>query len=191
MIVPVEGVDLGLSITWASWNLGAISKTKKDSVTFIGELGQYGEYYAWGETSSKETYTNANYTYTENVNKLPADHDAAAQNWGDGWRMPTEAEWNELVESCTIQWETVNGIQGQRYTSRRNGKSIFLPAAGVKKSSVSFLGSYGYYWSNTKNPIHDTEGSCMVFSRDGQYNDPSQSYTRFTGLQIRPVKKKE
>ncbi len=189
-IVPVEGVDLGLSITWASWNLGATSTTTEDGQT-IGQVGQYGEYYAWGENSPKETYTSANYTYTENVNKLPADHDAAAQNWGDGWRMPTEAEWNELVESCTIQWESVNGIQGQRYTSRRNGKSIFLPAAGVKRSSVSFSGSYGYYWSSTKNPIHDTEGSCMVFSEDKQFNDPSQSYTRFTGLQIRPVKKKE
>ena len=189
-IVPAEGVDLGLSVTWASWNLGATETTTQSGVT-IGQVGQLGGYYSWGETSTKSRYRLADYLYGDSPlpeTTLTAEHDAAVQNWGDGWRMPTEDEWDELVINCTVKWESVNGLQGYRYTSKKNGRSIFIPAGGVNNGSLLFS-DYGYYWSSTKHPTDKQRATCMLFN-NGQFNDPSTPYERFCGMPIRPVKKK-
>ena len=121
-----EVVDLGLSVYWASCNLGA-SKPE-----------EYGNYYAWGETSPKSDYTTDNYSYynsstTEYINIgseiSGTEYDAAHVNLGGDWRMPTKDEMQELKSKCTWKWIQISGINGYQVTGP-SGKSIFLPAAG-------------------------------------------------------------
>ena len=188
--VSADGVDLGLSVKWATWNVGATQKGSDGK----GKEGQYGYYYSWGSTEPQERYLSSDYTLSITEGTLSAEHDVAQTKWGDGWRMPTEDECEELILNCNVTWTTVNGVSGYRYTSRKKGyenKSIFMPAAGVRTSNVQFSGSYGYYWTSTKHPSNPELATCMVFNSSGQYNDSSQQYERFGGLQIRPVKAKE
>ena len=189
MIVPADGVDMGLSVKWATWNVGAT----QTGIDGKGKAGQYGNYYSWGSTEPQSSYLSSDYQYysqpiTERT--LSAEHDAAQTKWGDGWRMPTEDECEELVLNCNVSWTSVDGVSGYRYTSKINGKSIFMPAAGVWTSYVQNPGEYGYYWTSTKHPSNPEQATCMVFNNTGQYNDSSQQYERFGGLQIRPVKAK-
>ena len=135
-------VDLGLpsGTKWATCNLGATSPE------------EYGDYFAWGETTTKTTYTLNNYTYTDNPNVLPYSADAATVNWGICWRMPTKEEFEELKNNCTIAWTTQNGVTGQLFTGP-NGNSIFLPAAGFRyNSSLLETGENGHYWSSSIQP---------------------------------------
>ena len=152
-----EYVDLGLSVKWATCNVGA-SKPE-----------EYGDYFAWGETQPKSTYNWSTYKYcngsyntltkynnsssygtVDNKTQLELSDDAARANWGGSWRMPTRAEQGELRENCTWTWTTQNGVNGYKVTSKKNGNSIFLPAAGYRDvSSLSNAGSYGDYWSSS------------------------------------------
>ena len=132
-------VDLGLpsGTRWATCNIGASTSTA------------YGNYYAWGETSTKSNYTEVNYTYTGNPTTLPSSADAATANWGTGWRMPTQTEMQELIDNCTVTWTTQNGVNGRLFTGT-NGNSIFLPAAGYRLDSELYgAGSNGVYWSSS------------------------------------------
>ena len=158
-------VDLGLpsGTRWATCNVGASTPTA------------YGNYYAWGETSPKSTYTEDNYTYSDNPTTLPSNRDAATANWGSGWRMPTYAEMNELKNNCTVTWTTQNGVNGRLFIGP-NGNSIFLPAARRYGSSLYGAG-YGYYWSSSLFSslstyrawyLYFNSGSCYV-SYDGRY----------------------
>ena len=152
-----EYVDLGLSVKWATCNVGA-SKPE-----------EYGDYFAWGETQPKSTYNWSTYKYcngsyntltkynnsssygtVDNKTQLELSDDAARANWGGSWRMPTRAEQGELRENCTWTWTTQNGVNGYKVTSKKNGNSIFLPAAGYRDvSSLSNAGSLGNYWSSS------------------------------------------
>ena len=151
-----EAVDLGLSVKWATCNVGA---TKPE---------EYGNYYAWGETTSKDDYSwetykfgtyNDDYNYskltkyneTDGKTILEAADDAATQNWGSNWRMPTIEEWQELINNCTWTWTALNGVNGYQVKAS-NGKAIFLPAAGYRdRDALSDAGSYGNYWSSSLN----------------------------------------
>ena len=125
-----EYVDLGLGVKWATFNVGA---TKPE---------EYGDYFAWGETEPKSTYDWS--TYSE------ASDDVAAVKWGGNWRMPTKAEQDELREYCKWTWTTQNGVKGYKVTSKFNGRSIFLPAAGCRLgSSLYYADSEGFYWSSS------------------------------------------
>ncbi len=157
-----EYVDLGLSVKWASYNIGA---TKPE---------EYGDYFAWGETTTKSTYnwstykwrngsdnsltkynTKSSYGTVDNKTKLDAIDDAAVVNWGGSWRMPTHAEMTELRDNCTWTWTSQNGVNGCKVTSKRNGNSIFFPAAGYRDdSSLYNAGSYGYYWSSSLHTLY-------------------------------------
>ncbi len=157
-------VDLGLSVKWASINVGA------------SYPWEYGDYFAWGEVESKEDYSwstykwcmngssnqltkycnNSSYGYngfTDNKTVLDPEDDAAAVNWGGSWRMPTYDELNELMTQCTWTWTTLNGVYGRKVTSNKEGytdKWIFLPAAGSRSgSSLYYAGSCGFYWSSS------------------------------------------
>lgn len=151
-----EAIDLGLSVKWASCNLGA-SKPE-----------DFGNYYAWGETAPKDTYTEDNYIAPPEGD-LDDAHDAATVNLGKPWRMPTKDEMYELISKCTWVWVARvrpdgYGIMGQLVTGP-NGNSIFLPAAGAKYveeedskdegepfgPNTYRAGSYGYYWMKTYN----------------------------------------
>ena len=116
-----EYVDLGLSVMWATCNIGADSPE------------DYGNYYAWGETETKDTYTSSNsVTYGVSMSDFSgsAYSDAATANWGSTWRMPTSSEIDELISDCTWTWTTLNDVNGYEVTGT-NGNSIFLPAAGL------------------------------------------------------------
>ena len=134
-----EYVDLGLpsGLKWATCNVGATNPE------------EYGDYFAWGEIKPKQRYVDDNYTYNSNTRTLPLSADAANVNWGGKWRMPTKAEYDELRNHCTWEWTTLNGIEGYKVISKKNGNSIFLPAAGRRYDSLYAAGLFGYYWSSS------------------------------------------
>ena len=137
-----DWVDLGLpsGLKWATCNVGATTPEG------------YGNYYAWGETTTKASYDQSNsVTYNQEISDFSgnATYDAARANWGSTWRMPTKAEIEELINNCTWTWTTQNGVNGYRVIGS-NGNSIFLPAAGCySAASPSDVGGYGNYWSST------------------------------------------
>lgn len=137
-----EAVDLGLSVKWASFNVGATSQT------------EMGDRFAWGETSPKEYYTANTYTFADGKNEsrsltLSNSNDAASANWGNGWRMPTLEEMVELRDKCDRQAHTINGVRGVSFIGP-NGNSIFLPAETTSGSSRAMA----IYWSRTKTPYN-------------------------------------
>ena len=164
IISGAQAVDLGLSVKWASCNVGA---TKPE---------EYGDYFAWGETKPKKVYSWETYKYcngsyntltkyndksyfgrVDYKTTLDAQDDAAIVNWGGEWRMPTRVELDELCTKCKWVWTTLDGVKGFKVIGP-NGNSIFLPAAGYMSSSgLRNEGSYGYYWSSslyTDNPLN-------------------------------------
>ena len=170
-----DWVDLGLSVKWATCNVGA-SKPE-----------DYGNYYAWGETSTKSSYTKSNSkTYKKSMGDIKGNssYDAARANWGGKWRLPTKAEMQELINKCSWTWTTQNGKNGYKVTGP-NGNSIFLPAAGYRYgSSLDYAGSVGCYWSSTS---HGSDGdyACRPhFSSDNHYMGYSR---RYFGHCVRPV----
>lgn len=182
-----EAVDLGLSVKWASCNVGAESPE------------EYGDYFAWGETTTKSDYSSSNsVTYFLSNSELEyrgiigadgnltAAYDAATANWGDEWRMPTFDEMKELIDKCTWKWTTMNGVKGRKVTGP-NGNSIFLPAAGSRYgTSLRSAGSYGYYWSAT--PYGGSYYAYRLLFDSGDYD---WSYgNRYDGPAVRPVSEK-
>ena len=168
-----EYVDLGLSVKWATCNVGA------------NKPEDYGDYFAWGETKPKKSYSSSNYSYTSNPTTLPLSADAARANWGGSWRMPTKAEQDELRNNCTWTWTTQKGVKGYMVTSKKNGKSIFLPAAGYcSESSLIYAGSYGQFWSSSLDSDFPSNAWYVYF-----YSSLVRRYydSRCNGRSVRPV----
>lgn len=159
-------VDLGLSVKWATCNVGATSPE------------DYGDYYQWGAIEP-----NAVYAAVGDISG-DAKYDAATANWGGSWRMPTEEELQELIDDCTWTCTERNGVNGCEVKSKKNGNSIFLPAAGCLDGDYLFGdGSDGYYWGSKPN---DTDGArCLYFS--GGYYQTVGWYGRGFGRSVRPV----
>lgn len=161
----VPFADLGLSVKWAMCNIGA------------SKPGEYGDYYAWGETNPKTCYNWTSYRFckgdqdmltkycpsgkkefwggtdavADNKSKLEPGDDVAHIKLGGKWRIPTEAEWRELQSRCRWEWTIKNGHYGYEVTGP-SGNSIFLPAAGRKyDATLNFDGSGGFYWSSSLN----------------------------------------
>ena len=207
----VQAVDLGLpsGIKWASCNVGA--EKPED----------FGNYYAWGEVVPKNyywwyTYKYANGTswddpkltkycnevrygdngFTDNKTTLDPEDDAAHVNWGGSWRMPTYAEWNELMDNCTWTWTKQNGINGinsiygYRVASKTNSNSIFLPAAGSRGGPGLSIVGYdgGSYWSSLLNENSPRDAWYLVFGSGdvSMYGRDSDGY-RVGGRSVRPV----
>ena len=179
-----EYVDLGLSVKWATCNVGASSPS------------DYGNYYAWGET-----WTKLNYVETDSVGhdfsdyallergiigydgNLTSAYDAARVNWGGTWRMPTFLEIKELKEKCSWVWTTMNGVKGRKVTGP-NGNSIFLPTAGYRLNELlSWTSYFGLYWSAT--PYSSSLSACNLDFRDDNYGWDDN--TRCYGHVVRPV----
>lgn len=193
-----EYVDLGLSVKWATCNVGA---TKPE---------EYGDYYAWGEIETKTGYSWANYKYrstgdspddikfkkysTDRIygindckSVLESDDDVARVKWGGKWRMPTESERDELYHKCKWIWTTVNGVSGYVVTSKLPGftdRSIFLPAAGFKdETGLHHDGSFGAYWSSSLV----TDCRYVWYLNFDSENIQMYGSLRYYGFSIRPV----
>lgn len=187
----VRAVDLGLSVKWASCNVGAESPE------------EYGGYYAWGETEEKTNYSWSTYKWCNGISNsltkyctdsswgtvdnkatLDPEDDVAHVKWGGNWRMPTSAEQTELLNSCTWSWTSVNGVNGYRVTGP-NGNSIFLPAAGYRYGEdVKGRGPYGYFWSATLRESHSGLAYYLEYY-DGSYG--WYFFSRCYGHCVRPV----
>ena len=170
-----EAVDLGLSVKWAAWNVGATSPEEA------------GGYYAWGECDTKLFYSGNNYKHYSQCRYDISNtlNDVAKQKWGSDWRMPTEHEMNELLNKCTWISSTVNGVKCYKVTGP-NGNSIYLPFAGKRDDDYnSEVGDGGYYWSGTYK--EDYKAASLYFSDYNQYLD--DSYSREQGRMVRAVTK--
>ena len=170
-------VDLGLpsGTKWATMNVGADSPE------------EYGDYFAWGETNTKYSYTSSTYSYSSNPTTLPLDKDAAYINWGPSWRMPTRTEQNELSNTSytTWTWTTQNGVKGYKVTSKINGNSIFLPATGHRLNSDLYdAGSGGLYWSSSLDTSSSNDAYLLYFGSD---DVGSGCNYRLYGHSVRPV----
>jgi hypothetical protein len=193
-------VDLGLTsgTLWATMNVGA-TKVEDD-----------GDHVAWGETSPKNEYTWETYKYSEgdynlltkycnnseygyegfvdNQKELLPEDDAACVHWGDNWRTPTDSMWIELVKECDWTWVTQNRRTGCKVSSKVNGNSIFLPAAGVMyKNLIGNRNHHGYYLSSTLNGGSPYSIRIVEFYNGGHQN---VGYFRQDGLSVRPVRVK-
>ena len=178
-------VDLGLSVKWATCNVGATTPE------------EYGDYFAWGETTMRAEYDTLNYPinglskselqsqgYIDSEGNLTSQYDAATANWGGNWRMPTNDELEELIKNCTWKWISLNGFEGYEVTGP-NGNSIFLPAAGYRRVySLRNAGSYGSYWSSTPYEYYYNFAYYLHFDSSGHRMN---YYYRSSGLSVRPI----
>ena len=205
-----QAIDMGLSVKWAPWNVGA-SKAEEN-----------GAYFAWGEINTKETYDWGTYYWMAegqsdwtNINKyqiadgqfsadwyakdqfigdgkstLESEDDAATANWGSGWRMPTMAELEELMneDNCTWTWvENYNDsdLNGYEVKSKTTAGLLFLPAAGDRwDSSLYRAGADGRYWSSELRSGNARSARCLYFDSSGRYS--SNDYRR-SGFSVRAV----
>ena len=173
-------IDLGLSVKWASHNVGANSPE------------EYGSYYAWGETEGKSKYTEDTYkwysngSYTDIGSEISGtEYDVAHVKWGGNWRIPSKEEIRELVENCRCEKVTYKGVKGSKFISKKNGNSIFLPAAGARYGTkVDYSGTNGNYWSGTLYP--DGSNNAYDLYCNG-YHAHWNVYDRYIGFSVRPV----
>ncbi|MBR5924233.1 MAG: Ig-like domain-containing protein [Bacteroidales bacterium] len=194
-VEPPDAVDLGLSVKWASFNIG---------VTAPEEYGFY--YFAWGETETKSSYSWSTYKWANGASNkltkycstdkvdfwdgtgspdgktvLDPEDDVAHVKLGGRWRMPTYDEWMELYNNCRWIWTSRKGVNGIKVISIKNGNSIFLPAGGKCDPDPEYRNLYGYYWSASIN--------CIASFGSGSF-DVSQGWTpgsRYKGFSVRPV----
>lgn len=206
-VTGFESVNLGLSVRWATCNIGADNPW------------EYGDYFAWGETETKESYDLMTYKWfagaiyyykmdiwyrkltkycsisyysyygqCDNKTRLDNEDDVSNVLGGNRWRTPTESDFQELISKCSWRWTTMNNVSGYLITSKINGNSIFLPAAGEK----------------TETELFNQESSCLYWSRNRYMNEADDFFSiilyayptgvgtqgsfRWGGLPIRPVK---
>ena len=201
-------VDLGLpsGTKWATCNVGATAPEEYGDYFAWGETEPKTTYdwntYKWATATWDATYeswqletltkycTSGEYGTVDNKTVLDLEDDAAHANRGGAWRMPTDAEWTELRENCTWTWTSDyngTGVAGRIVTSKINGNSIFLPAAGVRDDRDFGLlgaGDYGGYWSSslgTDNPKY----AWNVYFDSGNVDGDDSG--RYGGLSVRPV----
>lgn len=175
-------IDLGLpsGTLWATTNVGAFNP--EDA----------GNYFAWGETKPKFIFSKDNYT-SDNLTTLGISDDAAAANWGSDWCMPTQEQWQELKDRCTCTWTELNGGRTTGYTVKGpNGKTIFLPAAGIGQEDpverVRGYGEWSTYWSSTLNTKDNSMAFGLYFQKKNNYIDILSRNQRYNGLSVRPVR---
>ena len=175
-----EYVDLGLSVKWATYNLGA------------SKVSEQGDLFSWGETSTKSKFTWGNYVYANGTSSSVMDigkdisgtqYDAAKALWGEDWRMPTEEEFNELLEKCSFTSKTIDGVKGGLFTGP-NGNSIFIPYAGCSYDGTTVgKNTRALYWTSTLTTSKQKATAFYITD-----NKPFMSYGyRRSGFSIRPV----
>ena len=179
-------IDLGLpsGTKWACCNVDD-DASKQSPIN-------YGCYYAWGETEEKSYYDWSTYTHCDGSSSTCHDlgsdiagtqYDVAHVKWGGSWVMPSKEQQVELRINCTYEEKTVNGVKGGKFTSKTNGVSIFLPAAGHRiESGLNSTDSGGNYWSSTPCDDCNAYNLGFYFGNAGWYNDG-----RYWGFSVRPV----
>ena len=192
-----EAIDLGLSVKWASFNVGA----KKPE--------EYGDYFEWGEPTTSITILNEStyrwydintkrltkyctdpaYGIVDNKKTLDPEDDAAHVAWGKGWRIPTIAQIDELITKCNWRWTTFNGINGYIVSSKKNSNYIFLPAAGlVGYTGIVNCNIVGSYWSRSLFTDYSYDKGACLLSISSEEVGGSRSWSpRYIGRSIRPV----
>ena len=200
-----EWINLGLpsGIKWASCNVGADTPEG------------YGTYFSWGGVKSQAIYGSTTYPhyecvdygratiwdgytkycsssnngycgFTDTLTSLDLDDDAAYKNWGTSWRMPTDEEWDELLNNCTWTWTTQNNVNGYLVTSNTNSNSIFLPAAGYRDDNfpngLYYVGELCSYWSSSLCEDNLSMAWCMDSS-----NLEVRGHYRHRGCSVRSV----
>lgn len=170
-----EAVDLGLTVKWATFNVGASSPE------------EFGNYFAWGETEPKDkyslsTYFDSDYEISEDI--AGTEYDVATVKWGESWRMPTSEEISELMKNCTFERCTQDEVIGELVTGT-NGNTIFLPATGRYTGSVLTFEHNCYYWSSTPAD-GEYAYSLHIVRSDGKF-EMCDERSRFRGLPVRPV----
>lgn len=203
-VAGFDYVDLGLAsgLKWATYNVGATKPT------------EYGDFFAWGEVKPKREYTWATYkwctmksygsdydqftkynttSYSKYVDKktvLDEEDDAASVNWGNAWRTPSISEMKELLAACSWTWfdDFENtGVAGNLGTSKKNGNTIFFPAAGLRsEANHNGGGSYGVYWTLSLHDLKDDKAWFMV----AENNDHYIYGLRYHGFSVRAVTEK-
>lgn len=186
-----KAVDLGLSVKWAEWNIGASCPQ------------DFGDYYAWGEIETKRNYsirryrwckdwhtnmtkycTNKQFGKLDGKDVLDAEDDVANVKWGGGWRIPSQHELRELIRYCTWSLSEKNGTKGFIVTGR-TGNSIFLPFAGYRENRKLYdSDSSGYYLSCD---LHPTGSHCMLVLKMGPDDNIITGELRSKGFSVRPV----
>lgn len=193
-----DWVDLGLpsGLLWAKCNIGASAPEG------------HGDYLAWGETAIKSEYDWSTYQhsnnsgaltkycsrplygrlhFTDELTTLMPDDDVAATRIGKGARIPTREDWQELIDHTTSTWTTRNGANGRLFTGT-NGKSLFLPAAGLcSDRTYDNEGTDGNYWSSSLETSYPDKAWCLSFNSG---NQGTASAVRYNGFPVRAVKGK-
>jgi hypothetical protein len=191
-------VDLGLSVKWATCNIGATKPEER------------GEFFSWGETENKRKNNWDTYKYSEgskksltkycsnpdyawhglvdSVSVLDLEDDVAHIKWGGTWRIPTKAQIDELLENCTLEWTTLNEVNGYMVTSKKPGytdRSIFLPVTGKYEDGKVFnYRLHGYYWSRNCGTItSEIAYTLEVYTKGAS----AEMQPRCESLAVRPV----
>lgn len=188
-------VDMGLSVMWAAWNVGATQPS------------DYGNFYAYGEIEPKTDYSVDTYQWInpdyeegqfydqwEQFYKLGStftgtNYDVAHVKWGEEWRMPTQAEWTELIENCTWTWSAIGDVAGCRATSLINGNSIFFPAAGNMVGTEHTHDQLGcFYWTSSEYDGEPYEECRNYRANMDATNHSAEGYDYpDVGFSVRPV----
>ena len=206
--VPVQGqadghdfVNLGLSVLWATTNLGTT------------DANPYGDYFGWGEVtehldaglwesyrfridgSSNDNVRFSKYNYSswhgkiDSIGVLDKTDDVAAVEWDGSWRMPTLAEIKELVDSCDWQWTTMDARSGYLVTSRINKATLFLPASGYARAGSIFgVNTSGYYYCSTLNKVNSIKAYSLYFNSQTVSSVNKERYNKYSVRAVYPVK---
>ena len=181
-------IDLGIGVKFACCNVGASAPW------------EYGGYYSWGETEEKDYYDWKTYIYRQEPRTCQdigddisgTDYDVAHVSWGGGWHLPNPKHVQLLIDKCTFEWMRLNGVNGRKYTGP-NGKSFFLPAAGINWCGMDEVESHGYYWLSTMIPDDKPntdkdkmkQACCLIL--DSSVWTYNYFEYRECGLSVRPV----
>lgn len=168
-------IDLGISVLWAECNVGAAYPE------------DCGNYYAWGETSTKNEYTYKNYKYHKvyiGEDIAGTEYDVSTNVWGQVWQIPSKEQWKELIDKCSWEWTNRNGIDGYKIVGK-NGNSIFLPVSGWYSGFEIVTRDSGMYWSSTLD--HGDEACCLWFDYRTVY---LEDFYREVGYCVRPIRVK-